>query len=113
MKEINEKMQEEMSKLLEKLEILDPSSEEYSVVLEDLERFNKLVGDNKNIVIDEQKAKNSKVLEYLKLGVSSASLVGTTVFYGIWLRRGFKFEETGSFTSKTFMNFISNIKGPR
>lgn len=39
-----------------------------------------------------------------------ATAVLPLVFYGAWLQEGMKFEETGSFTSSTFRNFIGKLK---
>lgn len=38
----------------------------------------------------------------LKLGVDVGNILVSLTFFGIWMKRGFKFEETGTFTSKTF-----------
>ena len=32
------------------------------------------------------------------------------VFYGIWMKRGLKFEETGTFTSNTFRGLINRFR---
>lgn len=39
--------------------------------------------------------------------------VGYLVFYGFYLYKGFRFEETGTITSPAFRNLISNIKPKR
>lgn len=39
-----------------------------------------------------------------------AATVLPLVFYGVWLKEGLTFEETGSFTSSTFRNFIGKLK---
>lgn len=46
----------------------------------------------------------------VKTGVEVGKLVLPLVFYGIWMNKGFKFEETGSFTSTTFKNLLSRFR---
>lgn len=41
---------------------------------------------------------------YAKIGIAAAELVLPLMFYGVWMRRGLRFEETGTFTSQTFKN---------
>lgn len=55
--------------------------------------------------LEEQKKdlKLRAILELLGLGLP-------LMFYGIWMKKGFKFEETGTFTSTTFRNFFSKFK---
>ena len=45
----------------------------------------------------------------LEVGCTAAALI----FDYIWMRRGFRFEETGTYTSKTFTNLISRFKRSR
>ena len=46
----------------------------------------------------------------VRTGVAVGELVLPLVFYGIWMNRGFKFEETGSFTSTTFKNLLNRFR---
>ena len=57
---------------------------------------------------------NDQVLDrYVKIGVATAELVLPLVFYGVWMRRGLKFEETGTFTSQTFKGLLNRFKPTR
>ena len=47
---------------------------------------------------------------YFKVGIAAAEIVLPLIFYGIWMRRGFKFEETGTYTSGTFRNLFNRFK---
>lgn len=47
---------------------------------------------------------------YVKLGIAAAELVLPLMFYGVWMREGFKFEETGTYTSQTFKNLFNRFK---
>lgn len=46
----------------------------------------------------------------VRAGVAVGELVLPLVFYGIWMNKGFKFEETGSFTSTTFKNLLNRFR---
>ena len=57
---------------------------------------------------------NDQVLDrYVKIGVATAELVLPLVFYGVWMKRGLKFEETGTFTSQTFKDLFNRFKPTR
>ena len=57
---------------------------------------------------------NDQVIDrYVKIGVATAELVLPLVFYGVWMKRGLKFEETGTFTSQTFKNLFNRFKPTR
>lgn len=47
---------------------------------------------------------------YIRAGVETAGIVLPLMFYGIWMRRGFKFEETGTFTSTTFRGLFNKFR---
>ena len=47
---------------------------------------------------------------YVRIGIAAAELIIPLVFYGIWMRRGFKFEENGTFTSTTFRGLFNRFK---
>ncbi|MDR1501798.1 MAG: hypothetical protein LBT43_05020 [Prevotella sp.] len=47
---------------------------------------------------------------YFRVGAEAAGIILPLVFYAIWMKRGFKFEETGTFTSTTFRGLFSRFK---
>ena len=47
---------------------------------------------------------------YLRFGIDAAGIVLPLVFYGVWMRRGFKFEEHGTFTSTTFRGLFNRFR---
>ena len=47
---------------------------------------------------------------YFKLGIEAAGIVLPLIFYATWMRRGFKFEETGTYTSTTFRGLFNRFK---
>lgn len=47
---------------------------------------------------------------YFRTGIAVLEIVLPLMFYGVWMRRGFKFEKDGTYTSKTFMNLFNRFK---
>ena len=47
---------------------------------------------------------------YFKLGIAAAEILIPIMFYGIWMRKGFKFEETGTYTSTTFRGLFNRFR---
>ena len=63
----------------------------------------------------EMRLKEAQLVEqkkdrYFRLGLETAGLVLPLIFYGIWMRKGFKFEETGTFTSTTFRGLFNRFR---
>lgn len=52
----------------------------------------------------------NKLDRYAKIGIAAAELVLPLMFYGVWMSRGLRFEETGTFTSQTFKNLFNRFK---
>jgi hypothetical protein len=48
--------------------------------------------------------------QYLKIGVEVAGVVLPLIFYGAWMKKGLKFEETGTYTSTTFKGLFNRFK---
>ncbi len=47
---------------------------------------------------------------YFKLGIEVAGIVLPLMFYATWMKRGFKFEETGTYTSTTFRGLFNRFR---
>lgn len=47
---------------------------------------------------------------YIRLGIAAAEIILPLVFYSKWMKKGFKFEETGTFTSTTFRGLFNRFK---
>ena len=60
--------------------------------------------------VQERQILDQKIERYVRTGVDVAKLVLPIVFYGIWLKKGFKFEETGVYSSTTFKNLFNHFK---
>lgn len=50
---------------------------------------------------------------YFRLGLEIGLTMAQLIFYACWMRRGFKFEETGTYTSPTFRSLTNNFKPKR
>ena len=94
--------------------------------LEEQKESNKAELDFKREQLEEQKESNKAELVckknqldelkkelIVKYGVEIGLSVLTLIFYGRWMNKGFRFEETGALCSFTFKNLISNFKPKR
>ena len=131
-KNIDELLSEEIAAQIKALSDLQSGTKEKSTAIDDLTKLYKLrIEENKsewdadekydrrvmegeaNTKDDELKQKQleEQVKErYFRVGVAAAELMVPLIFYGIWMRKGFKFEETGTYTSKTFTGLINRFK---
>lgn len=118
-------LDEEIEKELSELSSMPAGSKEKSVAIDALVELYKLrIEETKNDrehfeKYDFNETENSfkrdqlreQIMDrYVKLGIAAAELVLPLIFYGVWMRKGLKFEETGTFTSTTFKGFINRFK---
>lgn len=47
---------------------------------------------------------------YLRIAVEAASLTLPLIFYAHWMNKGFKFEESGTYTSTTFRGLFNRFR---
>ena len=131
-KSIDELLNEEIADEIKALSELEAGSNEKSAAIEDLTKLYKLrIEENKSSwdaddkynrrIMDEksndkddeikQKQLEEQVKDrYFKVGIAAAELMIPLMFYGIWMNKGFKFEETGTITSSTFKGLINRFK---
>lgn len=131
-KTIDELLNEEIADEIKALSELEAGSNEKSAAIEDLTKLYKLrIEENKSSwdaddkynrrIMDEksndkddeikQKQLEEQVKDrYFKIGIAAAELMIPLMFYGIWMNKGFKFEETGTITSSTFKGLINRFK---
>ena len=122
---IRELLNERIESEINGLDYLPQGSPEHSAAVESFTKLYKLkLEEDKNELEHENNVKsresdenyknarmNEAVKElYFKYGMAAAELVLTLGFYGIWMRRGFKFEEKGVYTSQTFRGIFSSFK---
>lgn len=60
--------------------------------------------------LQARQVRDSVIDRYVRVGVAAAELVLPLVFYGVWMKKGLKFEETGTYSSTTFRNLFNRFK---
>lgn len=121
MSEIQKLLDEEIVQRLKGLNGLESGSKEIGAAIEDVEHLFKMrVEERKlnNELESNAREERDKLVEnaarakdrYIRLGLDVAGLILPLMFYGIWMTKGFKFEETGTFTSTTFRNLFNRFK---
>lgn len=126
--EIENLLREEIESEIVNLGNLTPGSDEHSNAVESLVKLYKLkIDETKNeqdylekrketaIAESEHTLKTNQLSEqvkdrYFRVGLEAAGIVLPLVFYAVWMHKGFKFEETGTFTSTTFRGLFQKFK---
>ena len=114
-------LSEEIEGEIENLSSLEPGSDEHSKAVESLSKLYKLkIEESKNQseleekqkeeLLKQEQMKEQRIDRWVKVGVAACELTIPLIFYGVWMKRGFKFEETGTFCSPTFKNFFSRLR---
>lgn len=67
------------------------------------------VRERDELIRKEQLAEQVKD-RYIRLGIAAAEIILPLIFYSKWMKKGFKFEETGTFTSTTFRGLFNRFK---
>lgn len=65
---------------------------------------------SKDSLLSSENSKKEAILNGVKTGVELVGIVAPIVFYGIWMKKGLKFEEEGVYTSTTFKGLMSKFK---
>lgn len=60
--------------------------------------------------LQNRQLKEQKIDRYVRVAVAGVELVLPLMFYGIWMKRGFKFEESGVYSSTTFKNLFNRFR---
>lgn len=129
---IKDLLNEEIATEIQNLSELKAGSDEKSSAIDDLAKLYKLRIEENKSELDADEKYDRRVMEgeantkddelkqkqleeqvkerYFRVGVAAAELMVPLIFYGIWMRKGFKFEETGTYTSKTFTGLINRFK---
>lgn len=131
-KTIEELLNEEIAAQIQSLSELDSGSKEKSAAVDDLtklyklrieenksvwdadEKYNRRMMDNESST-DEKSFKERQIAEqvkdrYFRVGIAAAELLVPLMCYGVWMNKGFKFEETGTYTSSTFKGLINRFR---
>ena len=125
-------LDEEIEAVISGLEHLTVGSKEYSDAVEDLTKLYKLrIEDSKaamdynkeidndqfrrdQMEKDEQSRKEQlaeqRIDRYVRIGIAAVELIIPIMFYNAWMKKGFEFEKTGTFTSATFRGLINRFR---
>lgn len=118
-------LEEEIKAEIKRLGSLESGSQEHTTAVDSLTKLYKLkLEEDKNTYerLDkienreiDQESKTAQMAEsvkdrYFRFGMAAAELVLPLMFYGVWMRRGFKFEQDGTFTSQTFRGLFSRFR---
>lgn len=118
-------LEEEIKTEIENLSSLSAESEEYTKAVDNLVKLYKLkIEEDKTSMeyLDKSQNRESdkgfKVAQmeenikdrYVRIGIAAAELVLPLMFYAVWMKRGFKFEEKGTYTSTTFRGLFNRFK---
>lgn len=97
-------------KLKEKQSEAESQHKGAELVLKERELDSKDADRTQEGELQKRQARDQMVDRCVRAGVAVGELVLPLVFYGIWMNKGFKFEETGSFTSTTFKNLLNRFR---
>lgn len=118
-------LEEEIKAEIKRLGSLKSGGQEHTTAVDSLTKLYKLkLEEDKNTYerLDkienreiDQESKTAQMAEsvkdrYFRFGMAAAELVLPLMFYGVWMRRGFKFEQDGTFTSQTFRGLFSRFR---
>lgn len=122
--DIRKMLEDEIKKELKEISHFQPGSEGRAEAIDDLTKLYRLKMDedkqelelmnfvkdkNKESVINSESDKD----RYIKIGLDLANLILPLWFYAVWMKRGFKFEEKGTFGSPTFRSLFTWFKPTR
>ena len=136
MEEIKKMIDAEIAKRIEEVSKLKPGTDEYSIAVNNLAVLHRLRIDEEKIEIDsedrrekrrieenlnndryqmdyrakEEELKDKTVNRYWTMGLEAGMFLLTMAFRSHWMKQGFLFEETGTFTSDTFKWFRNRDK---
>lgn len=100
-------LEEEIKAEIKRLGSLESGSQEHTTAVDSLTKLYKLkLEEDKNTYQMAESVKD----RYFRFGMAAAELVLPLMFYGVWMRRGFKFEQDGTFTSQTFRGLFSRFR---
>lgn len=123
--EIRKMLDEEIKTEIQALSSLESDSKEKSDAVDNLVKLYKLrieetrnewdFGEKYDARENDKQIKKDQLAEqvkdrYFRLGVEAAGLILPLIFYAVWMRRGFRFEETGTYTSTTFRGLFNRFK---
>lgn len=118
-------LEEEIEAQFSSLSSLNAGSKEKSEAIKDLVMLYQMKIDETKTEMEFNEKRESRELDeqykrtqlseqvkdrYVKVGIAAAEIVLPLIFYAVWMRRGFRFEETGTYTSTTFRGLFNRFK---
>lgn len=118
--ELKEKLNKELERELGELEGLELGSDQMQKAAATIEMMHKLrmnevnsdrdlevkkaelKAKEKELALETKKAKDAKVIAFVGSGITLGTFAVKLVNDNLWMAKGFKFEETGTFCSKVF-----------
>lgn len=125
--ELKEKLNKELERELGELEGLELGSDQMQKAAATIEMMHKLrmnevnsdrdlevkkaelEAKEKELALETKKAKDAKVIAFVGTGVTLGTFAIKLVNDNLWMAKGFKFEETGTFCSKVFAGIWANF----
>lgn len=125
--ELKEKFDKELERELGELEGLELGSDQMQKAAATIEMMHKLrmnevnsdrdlevkkaelEAKEKELALETKKAKDAKVIAFVGTGVTLGTFAIKLVNDNLWMAKGFKFEETGTFCSKVFAGIWANF----
>ena len=108
--EIRILLDNEIKSQIEGMSTFNTGSEEKERAAECIVKLYKLRSEDEKMDNEKTKAIEQSKEKWFKVGIVATETIVPLIFYGMWMKRGLKFEETGTFTSQTFRGLISRFK---
>lgn len=119
-REIKEKMEDIILSKLQELET-EEDPEQRKVLITEIAKMCAMKNDEEKLDLEWDKSyredgnkvedlKDKKHDRIIKIVVTILEVVPPLIFYGRWMKKGFKFEETGTYSSPTFRGLIHFFK---
>lgn len=84
--------------------------EEDKIALDDIKWRQEADISNNDCARREDQFAIDKRDRYFKFGLEAAGILLPLMFYAIWMKKGFKFEENGTYTSTTFRGLFNRFR---
>lgn len=129
---IKDLLSEEIEEEIQQLSSLEAGSKEKTTAINDLATLYRLKIEETKTELEFDEKRERRFMEidqsdsdtrikksqltvdekdrYFRLGVEVAGIILPLIFYAAWMKRGFRFEETGTFTSTTFRGLFNRFK---
>lgn len=119
--ELNERLDKELERRFEDLGNLETGSDEqgkatdnivklYKLRMDENEQENSKNADEDKLELEEQKAKDDKLIRILTTVTSVGVTIAGFAVGSHWYGKGFKFEETGTICSSTFKGLMRDFR---